>query len=97
MGGVVRKAKKLIRKAIPKELKPALPYIAAYYGGPLLAGKSAFLTPAVSKALIAGTTSAVADERGDPLRAAALAAAPDVLQSGLGSIGSKLTPKQRKL
>ncbi len=93
MGGVVRKAKKLIRKAIPKELKPALPYIAAYYGGPLLAGKSAFLTPAVSKALIAGTTSAVADERGDPLRAAALAAAPDVLQSGLGSIGSKLTPQ----
>ena len=93
MGGVVKKAKKLVRKAIPKEIKPALPYIAAYYGGPLLAGKSAFLTPAVSKALIAGTTSAIADERGNPLRAAALAATPDLLQSGLGNIGSKLTPQ----
>ena len=90
MGGVVKKAKKLVRKAIPKEIKPALPYIAAYYGGPLLAGKSTFLTPAVSKALIAGTTSAVVDEQGDPLRAAALAAAPDVIQSGLGNIGAKL-------
>ncbi len=92
MGGVVRKAKKLIRKAIPKELKPALPYIAAYYGGPLLASKSAFLTPAVSKALIAGTTSAVADERGDPLRAAALAAAPDVISGGLRNVAGRIDP-----
>ena len=90
MGSVVKKAKKFVRKVIPKEIKPALPYIAAYYGGPLLASKSAFLSPAVSKALIAGTTSAVADEQGDPFRAAALAAAPDLIQSGLGNIGSKL-------
>ena len=90
MGSVVKKAKKFVRKVIPKEIKPALPYIAAYYGGPLLASKSAFLSPAVSKALIAGTTAAVADEQGDPFRAAALAAAPDLIQSGLGNIGSKL-------
>ena len=93
MGSIVRKGKKLVRKVIPKEVKPALPFIAAYYGGPLLASKSAFLTPAMSKALVAATTSAVADEQGDPLRAAALAAAPDLIQSGLGNVGAKLTPQ----
>mgnify|MGYP003151203166 CR=1 FL=1 len=41
MGGVVKRAKRLIRKAIPKEVRPALPFAAAYFGPQFLTGPAA--------------------------------------------------------
>ena len=98
MGGVVKKAKKLVKKVIPKEIKPALPYIAAFYGQPYLAkglgsvGTFALNNPAVTKALISGATSAVTDDNPNILRSAALAAAPDLISGGLGNVAQKINP-----
>ena len=50
------------------------------------------MNPAFQKALIAGLTSAATDERGNPLRAAALAGAPDALSQGLGNVAGRLDP-----
>ena len=94
MGGVVKKAKKLVRKAIPKEIKPALPYIAAFAGQPYLAkglgavGTFAANNPAVTKALIASGTAAATQDDPNLLRTAALAAAPDVVSGGLEKLGT---------
>jgi hypothetical protein len=98
MGKVIRKITKPIRKLIPKEIKPALPYIAAFYGQPHLAkglgsvGAFAAKNPAVTKALISGATSAVTDENANILRSAALAAAPDLISGGLGNVAQKINP-----
>ena len=43
MGKIVKKVKKII----PKEIKPALPFVAAYFGGPMLASKFA-MNPLIS-------------------------------------------------
>ena len=88
---VFRPVRKIAKKIIPKEIRPFLPYIAAAIPGAQgLASLNAFMTPTIQKALLAGATSAATDEQGDPLRAAALAAAPDVLSKGLGAVGTKL-------
>ena len=90
---VFRPVRKIAKKIIPKEVKPFLPYLAAAYFGPKAASfakTGIFSNPAVTKALIAGTTSAATDEDGNPLRTAALAAAPDFLQQGLGKAGKFL-------
>ena len=94
MGGVVKKGKKLVRKVIPKEIKPALPYIAAFAGQPYLAkglgavGTFAANNPAVTKALIASGTAAATQDDPNLLRTAALAAAPDVVSGGLEKLGT---------
>jgi len=90
---IFRPVRKIAKKIIPKEVKPFLPYLAAAYFGPQaakLASTGIFSNPAVTKALIAGTTSAATDEDGNPLRTAALAATPDFLQQGLGKAGKFL-------
>ena len=90
---IFRPVRKIAKKIIPKEVKPFLPYLAAAYFGPKaakFASTGIFSNPGVTKALIAGTTSAATDEKGDPLRAAALAGAPDFLQQGLGKAGQFL-------
>ena len=80
--------RKVAKKIIPKEIRPFLPYAAAMIPGAQgLASLNQFMTPVFQKALLAGATSAATDEDGNPLRAAALAAAPDVLSKGLGSAG----------
>ena len=85
-----RPIRKVAKKIIPKEVRPFLPFIAAGIPGAQgLASLNAFMNPAAQKALFAGLTSAATDEQGDPLRAAALAAAPDVLSSGLGTVAQK--------
>ena len=101
MGSIVKKVtkpfQKLSKKIIPKEIRPALPYIAAFYGGPAMAGSSfmsgignAALKNAISKGLVAGATAGLTDEDANILRTAALAGAPDLLAEGLGSAGRVL-------
>ncbi len=104
MGSVVRKITRPIKKLIPKEIKPFLPYAAAAFGAPYLAGSgigslATFATknPALTKALIAGTTAGVTDDNANILRTAALAAAPDLVQGGLRTAGSALTPNKAEI
>ena len=81
-----------IKKIIPKEIRPAVPFIAAYFGGPALAAKFQGLSPAMAKALVAGGTKFASDDEADIKdvgRAAALAAAPDVIEGGLGTLAER--------
>ena len=93
MGSVVKRitkpVRKIVKKIIPKEIKPFLPYIAASFG-PATAGLSfgsGLGTALAQRGLIAAATSAATDEQGDPLRAGILAAAPGAIQGGLGQFG----------
>ena len=95
---ITRPIRKIAKKIIPKEIRPALPYLAAFYGGPAMAGSNTFLSGignatlrnAISKGLIAGATAGATDEDANILRTATLAAAPDLLSGGLGSAGRAL-------
>jgi hypothetical protein len=88
---IFRPIRKVAKKIIPKEVRPFLPYAAAFTPGLQgLAAAGGITNAAAQKALIAGLTSAATDEQGDPLRTALLAAAPDVLSQGLGSAGRML-------
>ena len=81
-----------IKKIIPKEIRPAVPFVAAYFGGPALAAKFQGLSPAMAKALIAGGTKFASDDEADlrdVARVSALAAAPDLVGEGLGSFADK--------
>jgi hypothetical protein len=97
---VFRPVRKIAKKIIPKEIRPALPYIAAFYGGPQMAGSNTFLSGignaglrnAISKGLIAGATAAATDEDANILRTAALAGAPDLLAEGLGNVAGRIDP-----
>jgi len=85
---VFRKARKAVKKIIPKEIRPALPYITAAYLGPAgglgtLTGKQLAL-----KAAIAGGTRFATDDEADLkdiARTSALAITPDVASKGLGN------------
>ena len=94
------KVRKVISKIIPKEIKPVLPYAALMIPGLQGAGglfANMGITNALAqKAIISGLTRGITDDQakfGDIARAGALAIAPDVIQSGLGSLGSYLTPQ----
>jgi hypothetical protein len=84
---------KKIKKLIPKEIKPALPFVAAYFGGPMLASKFA-MNPAFSKALTASLASKIqGDDTKTAIRSGIFAAAPDVISGGLQKAGTALTPQ----
>lgn len=96
MGGspkkIVEKVTKPIQKIIPKEIKPALPFIASAFGAPYLAGSS-FMTNAianpfvrnlVAKGITSAATQGITEGKIDP-KTVALSVAPDVLAKGLGS------------
>ena len=94
------KIRRTISKIIPKEIKPVLPYAALMIPG--LQGASGLfanmgITNALAqKAIISGLTRGITDDQakfGDIARASALAIAPDVIQSGLGSLGQYLNPQ----
>ena len=86
MGKIVKKIKKLI----PKEIKPALPYIAAFYGGPMLASKFA-MNPMFAKGITAAITSkATGGDTKDALRAGILSVAPDIAAKGMTGAGRYL-------
>ena len=80
-----------IKKIIPKEIRPAIPFILAATplagaAGPLAGIQSA----ALRKALVAGAAKGLSDDEAsikDVLRTSALAAAPDAISGGLGRAG----------
>ena len=77
-----KSARKRVKKLIPKEIRPFVPYIAAAMGPAGLASSGIFSNPAVTKALIAGGTRFATDDEADIKDigiTAALAAAPDAL------------------
>ena len=86
-----------IKKIIPKEIRPAIPFIAAAFPGAgmglgALGAKSAmgsFLRAAATK----GLTDDEADVK-DILRTGAIAAAPQAISGGLGSVAQKYGPTQ---
>ena len=92
---IVRKARKFVKKIIPKEIRPFAPYIAAGFipGGALGLGS---LSPALQKAIIAGGTKFATDDEAslkDVGITAALAASPDLIKQGSSSLAGKLDPK----
>jgi hypothetical protein len=99
MGKAIRSVTKAISKIIPNEIKPILPYAALMIPG--LQGVGGLLSqygisnPMIQKMLISGATRGLTDSNAgfkDILRTGALAVAPDVIQSGLGSLGDYLNP-----
>ena len=89
---IVKKPRKLIKKLIPKEIRPFLPYIAAATPGLQGYAAGVFANPAAQKALIAGLTRFATDDEADLKDVgitAALAASPDLLKSGGEGIGAK--------
>ena len=93
---LVKKPRKLIKKLIPKEIRPFVPYIAAAMGPAGLASSGIFANPAVTKALIAGGTKFATDDEADLKDigiTAALAASPDLIKQGSSSLAGRLDPK----
>jgi len=93
---LVKKPRKFIKKLIPKEIRPFVPYIAAAMGPAGLASSGIFANPAVTKALIAGGTKFATDDEADLKDigiTAALAASPDLIKQGSSSLAGKLDPK----
>jgi len=83
---VFRKARKAIKKIIPKEIRPFAPYVAAGFLPPGAVGLGS-LNPALSKAIIAGGTRFATDDEADLKDigiTAALAATPDLISQGTG-------------
>ena len=100
MGKAIRSVTKAISKIIPNEIKPILPYAALMIPG--LQGVGGLLSqygisnPMIQKMLISGATRGLTDSNAgfkDILRTGALAVAPDIIQSGLGSLGEYLSPQ----
>ena len=85
---IFKKARKTIKKLIPKEIRPALPFIAAAYLGPGAQGIGSLTEELALKAAIAGGTRFASDDEADlkdVLRTSALAVTPDVASKGLGN------------
>jgi hypothetical protein len=91
---IFRPVRKPAKKIIPKEIKPALPFLAAYFGPATLAKEGIFSNKILTDALLAAGTAAATDEDADLLRTAALAAAPEALSQGLGAVSQKFGPTQ---
>ena len=93
--GLLRKIRRRIKKIIPKEIRPALPFVAAAVPG-LGMGLGALGTKsALGSFLRAGITKGLTDDEadvGDVLRTASIAAAPQAISKGLGSLGETLNP-----
>ena len=98
--GIIKKAKRLVKKGrkklkklIPKEIRPALPFIAAAYLGPGAQGIGSLTGKELAlKAAIAGGTRFASDDEADledVLRTSALAVTPDVASAGLGELAPK--------
>jgi len=96
----VKNVVKIIDKVVPNELKPALPYVAmmipGLQGTAGLFARMGIQNPLLQKALISGATRGLIDENAslkDIATTSALAVAPSVIKSGLGSLGEYLTPQ----
>ena len=93
--GLLRKIRRRIKKLIPKEIRPAAPFIAAAIPG-LGMGLGALGTKsALGSFLRAGIVKGLSDDEadlGDVLKTASIAAAPQAISKGLGSLGETLNP-----
>ena len=90
-------ARKAVKKIIPKEIRPFLPYIAAAVPGAQGLAAGVFANPAAQKALIAGLTRFATDDEADLKDVgitAALAATPDLIETGSAKLAGKFTPQQ---
>ena len=89
---VFRKARKTIKKIIPKEIRPFLPYVAAAIPGAQgLASLNAFMGPTAQKALLAASTRFATDDEADLKDlgiTAALAATPDLISKGTDKLAA---------
>ena len=86
---VFKKARKTVKKLIPKEIRPFVPYIAAGLVPPGAVGLGGISNTALQKAIIAGGTRFATDDEADLKDVgitAALAATPDLLEQ-VGSSG----------
>ena len=96
--GLLRKIRRRIKKIIPKEIRPAIPYLAAAIPFAAPAGLGALgAKGAMGSFLRAGITKGLTDDEadvGDVLRTASIAAAPQAVSKGLGSLGKTLDPNQ---
>lgn len=97
---VFKPVQKIVQKIVPKEIRPALPFIAAAFGAPYLA-QSSFLSgignealrQAIAKGLVSSATSgAMGGDTKDILRSGILAVAPEVLGEGLKFASQGITP-----
>ena len=88
---IFRAPRKFVRKVIPKEIRPFVPYIAAGMVGPT--GIMGIKSQGLSRALLAGLTRGVVDDEADfrdVLRTGVTAALPNIIKSGSSAIGTKL-------
>tara|TARA_E500000178_G_scaffold177095_1_gene175871 strand:+ start:201 stop:1091 length:891 start_codon:yes stop_codon:yes gene_type:complete len=96
--GLLRKVRRFVKKIIPKEIRPALPFIAAAIPFAAPAGLGALgAKGAMGSFLRAGITKGLSDDEadvGDILRTASIAAAPQAISKGLGTLGKTLNPNQ---
>ena len=87
--GLLRKIRRRIKKLIPKEIRPAAPYIAAAIPGLGMGLGALSAKSALGSFLRAGVVKGLSDEEADlkdVLKTASIAAAPQVISKGLGSI-----------
>ena len=87
--GLLRKIRRRIKKLIPKEIRPAAPFIAAAIPGLGMGLGALSAKSALGSFLRAGITKGLSDDEadvGDVLRTASIAAAPQAISKGLGSI-----------
>ena len=90
--GLLRKIRRRIKKIIPKEIRPALPFVAAAVPGLGMGITGLGAKSALGSFLRAGITKGLTDDEadvGDVLRTASIAAAPQAIGKGLESIGTK--------
>ena len=89
---LLRKGRKAVKKLIPREIRPALPFIAAAAPIPGIGSLAArgMADQFVKAALVRAATDDEAD-LGDVLRTGTLAAAPQAISKGLGSAGRTLS------
>jgi len=84
-----------IKKIIPKEIRPALPFIAAAFPGAGMGLGALGAKGAMGSFLRAAATKGLTDDEADIkdiLRTGAIAAAPQAISGGLGSVAQKYGP-----
>jgi hypothetical protein len=95
----VKKVSKVFSSAIPKQLRPFAPYIAAAMVGPGAAGSGIFGNLATRQFMAAAATKGLTDDEADfkdILRTGAFAAAPSAIGQGLGKFATTGTSEALK-
>ena len=91
---IFRAPRKFVRKVIPKEIRPFVPYIAAGMVGPTGLPSLGIKSQGLSRALLAGLTRGAVDDEADfrdVLRTGVTAALPNIIKGGSEKLGGYLT------